>query len=372
VQRPTSKTFERAIAKSTQNVWLVEFYSPSCGHCQQFESEFESVAESIAGFAKTAAVNVARDEELAQRYSVRSYPTFLLFAPSLDEPVVFEGQRSAKALKSFVATQMPSKVAGVRDQTLHRYFATQHSRPHALLFSSKSKIPAILKALSLRFPQVHFGFVVKEHTLRGFEDAVQTFPTLIMIEPALSDEQGIGGGKRTVYDGELTLKALAKFVAPFAGRKYENALDPAAIVPQFSVTSASTLCAPHGGKLCAVALHDGAALPSARKQALLALQQRHEKDHIRVMWGNTQTLSAQWRALFAPSADVHMLVINPKRNKFAIFEKEDAAALESVVSGGASWNRDSRILKLDWEVEPSDEAKGEEQASNEDIKKDEL
>jgi thioredoxin 2 len=59
---------------------LVDFWAPWCGPCRLAAPEVERAAERLAGKALVLKVDTEKSPRLAQRFSVESVPTFLVFA----------------------------------------------------------------------------------------------------------------------------------------------------------------------------------------------------------------------------------------------------------------------------------------------------
>ena len=95
VIRLDKKNFVKKVLKSN-NIWLILFYAPWCGHCKEFHPEFEKIARATKGLFKLGAVNCEEDRDLAQRYKVEGFPTVLFFGDNKDKFEEYEGDREAK------------------------------------------------------------------------------------------------------------------------------------------------------------------------------------------------------------------------------------------------------------------------------------
>lgn len=71
----TQSTFD---TKLKSGIWLVEFYAPWCGHCQQLKPEYLKLAKGLHDVVHVGAVNADEYKELAQRYSIQGFPTIKL------------------------------------------------------------------------------------------------------------------------------------------------------------------------------------------------------------------------------------------------------------------------------------------------------
>jgi len=67
------------VATVAKGVTLVDFWAPWCGPCKMQTPILEKVAETVAGKAVIAKVNVDDNRELAVKYGIRSIPALLLF-----------------------------------------------------------------------------------------------------------------------------------------------------------------------------------------------------------------------------------------------------------------------------------------------------
>lgn len=79
-------------------VWLLEFYSPRCGHCKQLAPTLCAVAKGLGGAAAVGAVDCEASPKICESYGVQGYPTLHLLTPAGSQQ--YEGPRSGPALKA--------------------------------------------------------------------------------------------------------------------------------------------------------------------------------------------------------------------------------------------------------------------------------
>ncbi|KYO32992.1 protein disulfide-isomerase A6 isoform X1 [Alligator mississippiensis] len=92
----TDDTFDKNVLNS-DDVWLVEFYAPWCGHCKNLEPEWAAAAtevkEQTKGKVKLAAVDATVNQMLTGRYGIRGFPTIKIFQKG-EDPVDYDGGRT--------------------------------------------------------------------------------------------------------------------------------------------------------------------------------------------------------------------------------------------------------------------------------------
>ena len=93
--------FENDVVKS-DNLWLILFYAPWCGHCKAFHPQFEKLAKSVKGVFKIGAVNCEEQRELAEKYKIDGFPTVLFFGEDKTKTVEYEGDRKAEKIVDFL------------------------------------------------------------------------------------------------------------------------------------------------------------------------------------------------------------------------------------------------------------------------------
>lgn len=91
----TPANFDKLVINGDE-VWIVEFFAPWCGHCQQLVPEYQKAANALKGIVKVGAVNADDHKELAGRYGVRGYPTIKVFGTNKNKAEDYSGPRTAQ------------------------------------------------------------------------------------------------------------------------------------------------------------------------------------------------------------------------------------------------------------------------------------
>jgi thioredoxin-like negative regulator of GroEL len=100
----TSKNFGTTVGFGDGNVWLIEFYTPTCSHCVSFAPTYQSIAKAIHSSTpdekiRIARVNCSEEKALMTRFGVMAFPSFFLVAGW--QVYKFEGSRSATTLMDY-------------------------------------------------------------------------------------------------------------------------------------------------------------------------------------------------------------------------------------------------------------------------------
>lgn len=74
----TDSNFDELVMNS-DDLWLVEFYAPWCGHCKRLEPEWNKAAADLKGEVKVGKVDATVETKLGSRFAVQGYPTIKLF-----------------------------------------------------------------------------------------------------------------------------------------------------------------------------------------------------------------------------------------------------------------------------------------------------
>lgn len=93
----TASNFNNLVINSDE-VWLVEFYAPWCGHCKSLAPEWKKAASALKGIVKVGAVDMDQHQSVGGPYNVRGFPTIKIFAGNKQSPQDYNGARSFQAI----------------------------------------------------------------------------------------------------------------------------------------------------------------------------------------------------------------------------------------------------------------------------------
>ena len=93
--------FNKQVLES-DDLWLILFYAPWCGHCKAFHPQFEKVSQATKGIFKIGAVNCESETNLAKQYKIEGYPTILFFGEDKKKTEEYEGDRKAEKVIDYL------------------------------------------------------------------------------------------------------------------------------------------------------------------------------------------------------------------------------------------------------------------------------
>ncbi|XP_045152176.1 dnaJ homolog subfamily C member 10 [Echinops telfairi] len=100
----TPQTFNEKVLQGSSH-WVIDFYAPWCGPCQNFAPEFELLARTIKGKVKAGKVDCQAYAQTCQKAGVRAYPTVRLFLYERAKRNIWGEQidmRDAKAIADLI------------------------------------------------------------------------------------------------------------------------------------------------------------------------------------------------------------------------------------------------------------------------------
>jgi len=93
----TSGNFKNKVLNSDE-LWMVEFYAPWCGHCKNLEPEWKKLAKELKGTVNVGAVDMTQHQDVGAPYGIKGFPTIKFFGYNKNKPIDYQGARSADAM----------------------------------------------------------------------------------------------------------------------------------------------------------------------------------------------------------------------------------------------------------------------------------
>ncbi|XP_033340579.2 protein disulfide-isomerase A6 homolog CaBP1 [Megalopta genalis] len=107
-----SSNFDSLVLNS-DNIWVVEFYAPWCGHCQQLTPEYNKAANALKGIVKFGAVNADEHMNVGSKYGIKGIPTIKIFGIN-DKPEDYVGPRTSDGILDAALNAINQRVSTFR------------------------------------------------------------------------------------------------------------------------------------------------------------------------------------------------------------------------------------------------------------------
>lgn len=108
----TDSNFKELVLES-DDLWLVEFYAPWCGHCKNLEPHWAKAASELKGKVKLGALDATVHTVMASRYDVKGYPTIKTFpsgTKSSGSVEDYNGGRTSSDIVNFALDKLAESV----------------------------------------------------------------------------------------------------------------------------------------------------------------------------------------------------------------------------------------------------------------------
>jgi len=105
----TESNFNSRVLQSDQ-LWLVEFYAPWCGHCKNLVPEWKKAATALKGIVNIGAVDMTAHQSVGAPYGIKGFPTIKIFGGDKQKPTDYNGPRTAQGIADAAVNQLKSLV----------------------------------------------------------------------------------------------------------------------------------------------------------------------------------------------------------------------------------------------------------------------
>eukprot|EP00727_Mastigamoeba_balamuthi_P007451 m51a1_g3326 putative protein disulfide isomerase (474) ;mRNA; f:364489-365986 len=138
----TKSSFDSTV--NNEDLILVKFFAPWCGHCKKLAPEYEKAATILLKEdppVKLAEVDATVESDLASRFGVTGYPTLKLFRRGTEAP--YSGPRDADGIVRYMRSQNgPAAKALATADAVDKFLGAVKDDVSVIGFFSKAGTPA--------------------------------------------------------------------------------------------------------------------------------------------------------------------------------------------------------------------------------------
>lgn len=230
-----SNDFKKWVTNSSYLV-MVAFYREGCGFCQLLVEPWEKAATDLKHIVRFCGIDTEKDRKLAERAArkygieIKGVPTIVGFSPKSKTVLLYNGERTAAAIKSWTTSTMPNFVTQVVPKSYPSWsdYALDGTRK-ILLLSEKATVAPLMKAIACEFRgRVAFGLAPKrdfQHLAKSF--GIEDFPALVALRRPADDfeddawiEKSFGSRQYSKLQlagaSKPSFRSLESWVMPFA------------------------------------------------------------------------------------------------------------------------------------------------------------
>ncbi|KAI9484602.1 thioredoxin-like protein [Zychaea mexicana] len=180
--------FDKEVMK--QDLMLVEFYAPWCGHCKALAPEYDSAATTLKeDDIKLGKVDCTVNQDLCQEYEVRGYPTIKVFRNG--ETADYKGARKADGIVSYMQKQAAPAVTDLDADNFAKFKESDRVVVVAYTSPSDEKSKAAVKEVAEKLRDDYFfGLVTDEALIK--EQNVEKLPSVVIYKQF---DQELDGGR---------------------------------------------------------------------------------------------------------------------------------------------------------------------------------
>jgi len=319
--------FDETVMKS-EDLWLVAFVAPWCGHCKSLGPNWKTAAKQLEGKVKMGSVDATVNPALAQKYDVKGYPTIKYFPKGpKTEAKEYAGGREADAIVDYAleligeqpVDDTPDKVVVLTDADFDEKVVQSDGLWIVEFFAPwcghcKTLAPEWKKSANDLDGQVNFATVdCTQHTKLKDKYDVESFPTL----KVFSNDKS----KPFAFES----RTHQQIVSEATNLLEEHNTRPKPVVQLTENSVFTENCPETAGSLCALVflphiLDTGAEGRNSMLGDLDILSKKYKRSKLAFMWAEgftQQKLEAAFEV--GQSGYPAMVIMNRKKNRYVPF-----------------------------------------------------
>ncbi|KAG0359088.1 protein disulfide-isomerase precursor [Podila minutissima] len=160
----TQKNFASTV--NGEDLILVEFFAPWCGHCKSLAPEYEVAATQLkAKNIPIAKVDCTVETDLCQEQGIQGYPTLKVFRNG--SPSDYQGARKADAIVSYLQKQTQPALTILNAETVADFSASDKVVIVGVLPADSEKREILLKVANKLRDDFTFGVIEESEDLKA-------------------------------------------------------------------------------------------------------------------------------------------------------------------------------------------------------------
>eukprot|EP00474_Spongospora_subterranea_P009288 CRZ09746.1 hypothetical protein [Spongospora subterranea] len=308
-----------------QDVALVMFYSPQCGHCHKAAPQVIKIADKMKGAAIIGAVNCGMNGDLCQQFEISHYPTMKLFHYRMhNQPEDIP----AKGGKMFTAVSdaIPSFVTKL-DQSSWFMFQRQTTKPRVVFLTKSATISPLLRSISREFRDT---IAVGQGNLHDpiFAQTFKVQPDQSLPKLVYQSRLSNGVLKSILYKGELEYKPLQTFLKAMLKQYPNHVSGETNSKPGDDIARFESKKSLSRSGINVILCTDNDSIDKQWTSALSALSKRYANDPVKFFWGSSTSPDLKQFSIKGTA----LLMWMSKKNKFAIESSASASNIDALIS----------------------------------------
>jgi len=194
------------LVRHGDDLWMMEFYAPWCGHCKNLKSDWEQAATELKGKVKVGAIDCTAQESLCGEFGVKGYPTLKFFGAD-KTPEEYNGARDSASIVAFALGKWSTMAPPPEIKELTESFIFEKHcvgsdelspkqlclivfLPHILDSQAKGRMNylELLEKVALHYKQHNYGYLWAEGgKQKKLEDSFRIggfgFPAAVLYSP---------------------------------------------------------------------------------------------------------------------------------------------------------------------------------------------